>query len=369
MKELKKYLVSPDATVRELMQIIGRNARGIALVADMDQVLETTLTDGDVRRSLLDGVRMEDDIKTLMAHKSSRTGLNPIVVPLEMPDDECLSLMHERSIRQLPVVDFAGRVVDLVFRDELLGKKALRLSYISDTDEGAPAKMTRDAYGVIMAGGFGTRLRPLTDHLPKPMLPIDGRPLLEVIIERFERAGIRRLFLSTYYKREVIEDHFKDGAKFNVQIDYLHEDFPLGTAGALELMGQIDRPLVMTNGDLLTKVCWNALLDFHCEHGALLTVGVRQYDIKVPFGVMNTEGPVVLSVDEKPTIDFLVNAGVYVLSPEAHAMIPSGKRYDMTDLIEDVIQSGGKVAAFPIVEYWLDIGQMADYEKAQKEYV
>jgi len=366
--ELKKYVVTPERTVRELMEVIGKNARGIALVTNSKNEFSTTLTDGDVRRGLLDSVKMEDPISKLVLNKQSRGAHKPVVVSPDMSDDECLLRMEQSSIRQLPVVDERGCIVDLVFRDELLGKTALRLSYITEeiTDEVTVDAV--DAYGVIMAGGFGTRLKPLTDHLPKPMLPINGRPLLEHIVERFERAGIRKLFVSTYFKREVIENHFKKGDEFNVQIDYLHEDEPIGTAGALGLIEVVDKPLVMTNGDILTKVGLSALLDFHNDHEAILTVGVRQYDINVPFGVMNTDGPTVISVDEKPIFDFLVNAGVYVVSKQAHAMIPQGERYDMTDLIEDILKAGGSVVAFPIVEYWLDIGQMSDYQQAQEDH-
>ena len=367
MNSLENYIVAADLSVRELMVVIGKNARGIALVTDSKRKLITTLTDGDVRRGLLDGVRMDSLVCLLMENKLERVSHPAITVNPEKSDEECLKLLDQEQIRQLPVLSEDGCVVDLVFRDDLLGGKALRLSYVSEEVDESPVK-DLNVYGVIMAGGFGTRLQPLTDNIPKPMLPVNGRPLLEIIIERFERAGIKKLFLSTYYKKDVIEEYFRDGRDFNVSIDYLHEDSPIGTAGALGLIEKIDRPIVMTNGDLLTKVCWNALIDFHYDQEAVLTVGVRQYDIKVPFGVMNTDGATVISVDEKPVLDFLVNAGVYVLSPQAHAMIPKGQRYDMTDLIEDVINAGGKVVAFPIVEYWLDIGQMADYKQAQEDH-
>ncbi|NWK55167.1 NTP transferase domain-containing protein [Verrucomicrobiaceae bacterium N1E253] len=365
---LKKYLVSQSQSVRELMQVIGENARGIALAVDSDGVLITTLTDGDVRRGLLNGLCLKSQIGELVEDKESRIAHPALVVSPDVADDECLRIMEEAGVRQIPVVDEFGHVVDLVSKDLLLDKAALRLNYVAEEPKASSQYEDMEASGVIMAGGFGTRLRPLTDHMPKPMLPINDRPLLEYIVERFERAGIRKLYVSTHYKREVIENHFRDGSGHNVSIDYLHEDDPLGTAGALGLIEKVNRPLVMTNGDILTEIDFRSLLCFHHEHDAMLTVGVRQYDIKVPFGVMNTKGSDVISIDEKPVLDFLVNAGVYVVSPAAYDLIPKNKHYNMTDLIEDILAAEGSVAAFPIVEYWLDIGQMSDYQQAQNDH-
>ncbi|MGJ8672986.1 nucleotidyltransferase family protein [Rubritalea sp.] len=360
-------MITPNHTVRELMELIGLNARGIALVAD-NRTLITTLTDGDLRRGLLDGVKLEDNVLSLMQSKDLRGIHDPIVVSPDVSDDECIAIMRDNQITQLPVVDKSDYLLDIVFSEELMGRNTIRLSCLVDDSEAAPSCVETYAYGVIMAGGFGTRLRPLTDHMPKPMLPVNGRPLLEHIVERFKQSGIKDIYLSTYYKRRVIEEYFEDGSKFNVNIRYLQENEPNGTAGALSLVPSVDRPLVVTNGDILTKVGWRALLDFHHDHKASVTVGVRQYDMTVPYGVMRVSGEQVTSIEEKPVLDFLVNAGVYVVSEKAHGMIPKGVRYDMTDLIEEVIRSGGSVVAYPIAEYWIDIGQMADYEKAQKDH-
>lgn len=362
---LKAFLITRDKLVSDLMKLIGLNARGIAILTDDDDRLVSTFTDGDVRRGFLDGLKMEDTVGDLLDNKSSR-GLDRVfTLEVGATDKDCLELMRDEGIRQLPIVDEARRPVDIVFKDELLGSAPMRLSAVRQECESDGRVETLAATGVIMAGGFGTRLRPLTDDLPKPMLPIDGRPLLEIIIEKFECCGIRDLKISTYFKKEVIEDYFGEGGGHGVQIDYIHETSPLGTAGALSLIEDVRKPLVLTNGDVLTKVDFSAMLDFHNDHEAYMTVGVRQYDFKVPFGVMKTQGEKVTGVEEKPVYEFLVNGGIYVISPEAHALIPENERFDMTDLVEAVIAKGMKVAAFPIVEYWLDIGQLDDYNKAQ----
>lgn len=364
---INDFMVSPDASVRELMELIGENTKGFAIVAD-DGKLLTTLTNGDLRRALLDGVRLDDAVSAICESKEKRGLRQSIVVHSNVSDEECFSLMSEYQIAQLPVVDTNNNVVDVVFRDDLVGRNAIRLSYLEDEGVISVSNSELNAYGVIMAGGFGTRLHPLTEQTPKPMLPVNGKPLLEYIVEGFEKAGVRDIYLSTYYKRHVIEEYFEDGARYNVNIEYLHEENPIGTAGALSMVRNVDRPMVVTNGDILTKVGWAALLDFHHEHEAMITVGVRQYDMTVPFGVMNVSGEQVTAIEEKPTLDFLVNAGVYVISEEAHTMIPSNTRYDMTELIEAVLAQGGAVVAYPIAEYWIDIGRMADYEKVQTDH-
>ncbi len=364
---LMSYAISPKKHVRDLMQVIGRNARGIALVVDEKFVLLDVMTDGDVRRSLLEGLSIDSSVEELMSNKLKRSSSVPITAQAPISDDECIELLEHYSIRQLPIIDESGIVVDLMFDHEMFRDSPLRLSDTVNLD-GKVYSGNADAVGVIMAGGFGTRLRPLTNDIPKPMLPLNGRPLLDVIVERFEKSGIRKLFISTFYKRNVVEDYFGNGAKHNVNIEYLHEDDPIGTAGALSLMPKVNQPIVMMNGDILTKVDFGKMLEFHKEHGALLTVGVRSYEMKVPFGVMKTSGVEVQTVEEKPTLDFLVNAGVYVLAPEAQALVPDKTRYDMTDLIQEINRMGKKVVAFPIYEYWLDIGQMGDYEKAQRDH-
>jgi len=220
---------------------------------------------------------------------------------------------------------------------------------------------------VIMAGGFGTRLRPLTDDTPKPMLPIGGKPLMERTIEGLQKSGISRINVTTHYLQEKITRYFGTGSRFGVELRYVSEDEPLGTAGALRLMEDVNEPLLVMNGDILTKVDFRSLLKFHQEQKAALTVAVRQYDVQVPYGVIEAEKGIVTGLQEKPRFNFLVNAGIYLLEPSARRCIPDGEPYDMTDLIAHLLERGETVAGFPIMEYWLDIGKHDDFRKAQQD--
>jgi NDP-sugar pyrophosphorylase family protein len=220
---------------------------------------------------------------------------------------------------------------------------------------------------VIMAGGYGTRLRPLTDDMPKPMLPVGDRPLLERTVRRLREAGIQDVRVTTHYLGDRIASHFGDGKAFGVDITYLNEDRPLGTAGALALVNRPAGPLLVMNGDILTNLNFHALLAFHREHRADATVAVRKYDLTVPYGVVECEGTQVKALQEKPTERFLVNAGIYLLEPTVLGCIPPGERFDMTELIQVLLQQGRTVVSFPIVEYWLDIGRAEDYERAQSD--
>ena len=218
-----------------------------------------------------------------------------------------------------------------------------------------------------MAGGYGSRLRPLTEDLPKPMLPVGNKPLLELIVEQLKQAGIRQVNVATHYKSEVIAEHFKNGEAFGVDIRYVKEDQPLGTAGALSLIEEVDEPLLVMNGDILTRVDFRALLSFHREHKADLTVCVRQYEFRVPYGVIDTDGVLVKGISEKPMVRQFINAGIYLLNPQVRRLIPNGRPYDIPDLIERLLKENGTVVCFPIREYWLDIGKVDQYDQAKAD--
>jgi NDP-sugar pyrophosphorylase family protein len=221
---------------------------------------------------------------------------------------------------------------------------------------------------VVMAGGYGTRLRPITEELPKPMLPIGDRPLLELTLQQLRDAGIKRVNLATHYKRDIIANHFGDGHNFGVKIRYVEEDQPLGTAGALGLIETSEDPLLVINGDVVTRVDFHAMLDFHRHHRADMTVAVRQHEVQLPHGVVETDGLAITGISEKPILRHFMNAGIYLLNPEMCRFVPSGRRYDMTDLISRLIAEGCRVVSFPIREYWLDIGQVEDYQKALRDF-
>lgn len=328
------------------MVSIDRNAGGIVFVVDEQRHLLAAVSDGDVRRAILRGITLDQSLQDLLDTEAQSNRI-PIVAAQGTPDLDLLKMMNERSVRQIPIVATDRRVVDVAFLDDLVKDYELPLR------------------AIIMAGGYGVRLRPLTNETPKPMLEVGGRPLLQHTIERLKKSGVQRVDLSTHYKADVIANHFGDGHDFGVQIEYLHEDSPLGTAGAVAGVDGCDGPLLVINGDILTQVNFRALLDYHREHRALLTVGVRQYQIQVPYGVVECEGSAITGISEKPKMSFFVNAGIYLLDPRARNYVPSGQRFDMTDLIQRLIEDKCSVVSFPIVEYWLDIGNPVDYEQAQ----
>ncbi|HBB97303.1 MAG TPA: alcohol dehydrogenase [Blastocatellia bacterium] len=328
---------------------IDRNARGIALVVDDQQHLLGTITDGDLRRAILAKKSVDTPVKDLLATKAVSPYPKPVTALTGTGRDELLHLMHERVVRQVPLLDDEGRVVDVVTLDDLLPAGNLRLE------------------AVIMAGGLGTRLRPLTDDVPKPMLPIGDRPLLEIIVAGLRAAGIRTVNVATHYKGEQIAEHLKDGQHLGVNIRYVQEDQPLGTAGALSLLEESEEPLLVINGDILTRVDFKAMLDFHNECDADLTVAVRQYEFRVPYGVIETDGVAVTGVSEKPVVRQFINAGIYLLNPQIRNVIPNGKHYDIPDLIQQLLKEGRSVVCFPIREYWLDIGESEQYDRANAD--
>jgi len=219
-----------------------------------------------------------------------------------------------------------------------------------------------------MAGGLGKRLRPLTENIPKPLIEVGGKPILETILEKFVDQGFQRFYISVNYKRDLIKDHFGSGKKWDVEIRYLDENEALGTAGALSLIPETpDKPIIVMNGDLMTDVDFGMMMDFHDDHRAMGTMGVRKYDFQVQFGVVQIENGSISSVNEKPVQKFLVNAGIYVLAPETLKDIPKGQQIDMPTLFNNWTISGKTCAAFPIHEYWLDVGRVEDLEIAEQK--
>lgn len=343
----KEYLFTfLDNTIAHAVACIDRNLSGIVLVIDADYHLLGTVTDGDVRRALLADVSLDEPISVLLLMKAD-SNLKPVTALRGTSETVLLSLMKQYSLHQIPLLNEVGQVVDLITLDDLLPRENLSLQ------------------AVIMAGGSGTRLRPLTIDLPKPMLPVDGKPLMERVIEQLRQVGIRRINITTHYKAEKIVDHFGDGSEFGVQLNYVDEDRPLGTGGALGLMPYPDEPVLVINGDILTQVDFRAMLYFHQENRADMTIGVRRYEMQVPYGVIECEGVLVKHLQEKPQVGFLVNAGIYLLEPSVYQFMPQNVSFNMTDLIQWLLDAGRTVVSFPIHEYWLDIGQHADYTQAQ----
>jgi dTDP-glucose pyrophosphorylase len=345
----EELLISPDATLHDAMATIDRTAKGIVLVTDENRRLINTVTDGDIRRAILSGLDLNVSIRMLLERRPLTPYPQAITAPVGTSDAELIHLMNKHVIRHVPLLDDQDRVTDLALLADLVKEYAPPLR------------------AVVMAGGLGKRLRPLTEDVPKPMLPVGGRPLMEHIIGQLCRAGIKQVSITTHYKPEAIVEHFGDGRGFGVQIDYMHEDRPLGTAGALGLMPPWNSTLLVVNGDILTRLNYQSMLAYHRENRAALTVAACQYDVQVPYGVLECDGPRVSRIQEKPTYRFFTNAGIYLVQPEVRQFLPNGQRYDMTDLIEALVAAGWSVMNFPILEYWLDIGQAEDYRQAQED--
>jgi dTDP-glucose pyrophosphorylase len=336
---LEHFLSPPGASIREAMALADRNQRGIVLVVGPDRKLVGTITDGDVRRALLSGRSLETPLAELLAEKRSppicaRAGTDPGVL---------LELMQASRVRQVPLLDAADRVVSIATLDDLLPDRVLPLQ------------------------AEGKRLRPLTEDTPKPMLPLGDRPLMEHLVHQLRDSGINRISMATHHRSQVIRDHFGDGSGFGVHLSYVEEDQPLGTAGALGLLGPSTGPVLVINGDIVTKIDFRAMLAYHLENRAEMSVAVRAYDLQLPYGVVESNAALVTGIREKPLLRFQVNAGIYLLEPAVLAAIPSGQRFDMTDLLEKLIGERRVVVSFPVIEYWLDIGRPEDYERARQD--
>jgi dTDP-glucose pyrophosphorylase/CBS domain-containing protein len=338
------------ATARDAIQSLNTSTKGIVLVMEESRLLGT-ITDGDIRRALLDKLNLDVTLEEILANKKNSVNAVPLTASFWDGTEKYLQLMHKHRVQQLPLLDTEGFVVDLVTLQDL---------------EKAP--IYSSARAVIMAGGTGTRLLPLTENTPKPMLPIGDRPMLEHIITQLREAGIRQIHMATHHLSEQIADYFQQGQLHDVRIDYLKEPVPLGTAGSLRLLNSPQETLLVINGDILTTLNYRALLAYHKKHEADLSIAVRLYDVEVPYGVVELEETKVTGLVEKPTYTFAVNAGIYCLEPSACESIPAGCRFDMTELVEALIKKGRTVVSFPIHEYWVDIGKPDDYARAQKDF-
>lgn len=352
MINLKELCVTPASPIRGAIAAIDCSQRcGVALVVDEQERFLNTITDGDVRRGLLAGLNLDAAVQLLLDIKARMPRPRAVVVSEGSTREEWVALMQKHAIRQLPIVDRDGRVQNVVALHELLDEVESR----------------QPISAVIMAGGLGKRLYPLTENLPKPMLPIQGRPLLEIVVERLGRSGIKNIQVATHFKPEVIVDHFGDGKNFGVNINYVHEETPLGTAGALSLIARPTTDLLVINGDILTQLAFEKMHCYHRQQRAQLTMAVRSYEHVVPFGVVRIEDSRILSLVEKPSQSWLVNAGIYILSPEIFDHVVPGERLDMTELVGRLLRNGQRVASFPIREKWIDIGRHSDYELANSK--
>ncbi|HKA42736.1 MAG TPA: nucleotidyltransferase family protein [Burkholderiales bacterium] len=341
--ELQKLIVGPQNSIRDAMRVITDNWREIALVADDAGHVSGVVTDGDIRRGLLSGLTLDSPVSRVMT-------TNYIHVGTEADRASVLDLMKARRIRHVPVLDRERRLAGIHFLETLLGT--------GDKPNGA----------VVMAGGEGRRLRPLTDRLPKPMVPVAGRPILERIVLHLVGYGIKRIHISVNYMAGVITEYFGDGRRFGCSIEYLHEAEPLGTGGPLSLLrDRPQHPLVVMNGDLVTQLDISRLLRFHGEQRASATLAARHHQVEIPFGVVRERDHQLLELVEKPSPHYLINAGIYVLDPEVLCLVPAGRFFPMTSLFETLLLRKQRVAVYSIEEDWIDVGRREELDRARGE--
>ncbi len=343
INDWKKAAVKSNVNMKNVLMAISEGNMQIALVVDDECHLTGTVTDGDIRRALLRGDGLNTPINSLMND-------NPITGLLD--EDEFLwqRTMQRHTLRHLPLLDSNGCVVGLARFEP-------------------PKEPKRDNPVILMAGGLGTRLHPLTQSQPKPLLEVGSKPILETIIENFADHGFHNIYLCINYKGEMIKKYFSDGSRWNVEIKYIEEKKRMGTAGALSMLpNKPDAPFFVMNSDLLTKVDFVRLLHFHQKQSASATMCTREYTHQIPYGVINLEGHDVVSMVEKPTQRFSVNAGIYVLEPETLEDIPADIFFDMPSLINTLLDNKKSVASFPIHEYWIDIGRMQEFKQAHEDY-
>lgn len=329
--EVSQLCVSMDSSLETVISCFENLGGRIVLVVDDHKCLLGTITDGDVRRALIDGLAMTTKASDIM-------NASPVVLPHNSSNSTILRRMTEDSILHIPLVNEDGKLVSLA----------------SITDFKGP--MPKQNPVLIMAGGFGTRLMPLTKDTPKPMIKIGDTPMLEIIVRRLEQEGFQNIFISTHYKAEVIKDYFGDGQRFGVSISYVDESEPLGTGGAVTLMPKIEAPLIVINGDVITDINFSALMEFHHENNADCTAVFTSHDVNLPFGVIVTDGVQVKSLREKPTYKYKVNAGIYVISDGVVNAFRTPTRIDMPEILQNLLTQGKVVVAFPLHELWADVG-------------
>lgn len=340
---LENVFVLPDYTIRMVLEKLDKGGRGIVLAVDKDKRLIGTVTDGDIRRALLNGVTLNNSIKDIIHY-------NSVYVKTGTTREDIKDIFIKKAIKQLPIVDDFGRVLDLISINDILLPKG------------------KENPVLIMAGGLGSRLKNLTKEVPKPMLKVGQDPILYHIINNFKQYGYNNILISVNYKSEIIENYFQNGYAYGVKIEYIKEKKRLGTAGSIYLAKDyLDKPFFVINGDIFTNLNVDNMMKFHLENGFHMTVGTKKYFYQIPYGVIQPKGNAVEKIVEKPEIEYLINGGIYCLNPEVIKYIPENKYFEITDLINICIDKGLNVGNYEIEEYWMDIGKIDDYNKVNDD--
>ncbi|WP_107686842.1 nucleotidyltransferase family protein [Campylobacter concisus] len=344
MRIVNDIKLSVNSTIKDALQTINNGGLQIAIVVDENDSLVGTVTDGDIRRGLLNGLDLNSNIN-LIVHKS------PSIANVGDTKESILKIALAKKLHKIPLIDELGKLVGIEDIEDII----------------KPVSKTNKV--ILMVGGLGTRLRPLTQDTPKPMLKVGNKPILQTIVEKFAEYGFVNITMCVNFNADIIKDYFGDGKEFGVNIDYILEQKRMGTAGALSLLKERpNEPFFVMNGDLLTNVNFEHIFNYHTLNKATATMCVREYDYEVPYGVVKMNDNKIVDISEKPVQKFFVSAGIYMLSPEILDLIPKNEFYDMPTLFEKAISKEKNVISFPIHEYWIDIGRLEEYQKANEEY-
>ena len=344
MRIVNDIKLSVNSTIKDALQTINNGGLQIAIVVDENDSLVGTVTDGDIRRGLLNGLDLNSNIN-LIVHKS------PSIANVGDTKESILKIALAKKLHKIPLIDELGKLVGIEDIEDII----------------KPVSKTNKV--ILMVGGLGTRLRPLTQDTPKPMLKVGNKPILQTIVEKFAEYGFVNITMCVNFNADIIKNYFGDGKEFGVNIDYILEQKRMGTAGALSLLKERpSEPFFVMNGDLLTNVNFEHIFNYHTLNKATATMCVREYDYEVPYGVVKMNDNKIVEISEKPVQKFFVSAGIYMLSPEILDLIPQNEFYDMPTLFEKAISKGKNVISFPIHEYWIDIGRLEEYQKANEEY-
>ena len=345
MDSFKDCLISHQSNVMQALKAVQNGKHGIAIVVDKQKRLQGIVTDFDLRKAILNG---DNGLAIPISEIMNR---NPVTAPLNTHKDKLIRLHQNKKVNQIPLIDHSGRVAGLVTFRRLMQSKVLTNPV------------------VIMAGGKGKRLRPLTYKLPKPLLPLGDKSVIETIIEGLKLYGFEKIIISVKYKSELIKKYLGNGTKLGVSLSYVNEEKEMGTAGSLGLIkNKIEKPFLVVNGDVLTKVNYRNLLDFHLLERNEITACVKKYDFQIPFGVVEADSNNITKIVEKPWQSVFVNAGIYALNPSVLKLVTAGEYLDMPELLNRLVEQNGKVGGFPISEYWIDIGNSNDFKKADREF-
>lgn len=344
MKDILAITITEDILVKDALRLFGKyDGSRMLIVKDQYNRFIGILTDHDIRRGLIRGLTMENSIAPIVNH-------SPIFAYTDTPKEELLHLASQYNIHEIPLKNKNNEIVEIVSISALI-KPTLYSNPV-----------------IIMAGGLGTRLRPLTDTLPKPMLKVGRKPILQIILERFRQQGFKNIFLCVNYKSHIIEGYFGDGSKYGLNITYIKEKKRMGTAGALSLVPNLAEDFIVMNGDILTDIDFSQMLNFHKQHDSDATMGVREYSMQIPYGVVTTNNSRIVSIEEKPQLSFNVSAGIYILSPKILSLIPNDEFFDMPALFEtSLAKKSYNTFSYSIEDYWIDIGRKEEYDRANSE--